>query len=61
MFLSEDDCAYMAGKTLIAGLSGGADSMALCHFLAVHRAVYGWELRAAHLNHCLRGGREPPG
>ncbi len=29
--------------------------MALCHFLAVHRAVYGWELRAAHLNHCLRG------
>ena len=55
MFLSEDDCAYMAGKTLVAGLSGGADSMALCHFLAVHRAVYGWELRAAHLNHCLRG------
>lgn len=55
MFLSEDDCQYMAGKTLVVGLSGGADSMALCHFLAVHQPVYGWELRAVHLNHCLRG------
>ncbi len=55
MFLTEKDCRYMAGHCLIVGLSGGADSMSLVHFLAVNRPVYGWEVRAVHLNHCLRG------
>lgn len=55
MFLPADDCRYMAGKILVVGFSGGADSMSLVHFLAVNRARYGWDVRAAHLNHCLRG------
>jgi len=40
---------------IIVGLSGGADSVALLHFLAVQRERYGFELRAAHVNHLLRG------
>lgn len=36
-------------------LSGGADSMALCHFLASHAAQLGISVTAAHLNHGLRG------
>ena len=40
---------------IMAAISGGADSLAL--FLALHRLAgnYGFELRAAHLNHGLRG------
>lgn len=43
------------GCHLIAGLSGGADSMSLVYFLAVHGAEYGWTVEAVHINHCLRG------
>ena len=40
---------------ILAAISGGADSLAL--FLALHRLAgkHGFELRAAHLNHGLRG------
>lgn len=40
---------------VIVGLSGGADSVALLHFLNRHREKLGYELQAAHVNHLLRG------
>ena len=40
---------------VIVGLSGGADSVALLHFLNKHRECFGFELQAAHVNHLLRG------
>ena len=42
------------GDTVIAAVSGGADSVALLDFLC---SLSGWNLkiRACHLNHCLRG------
>lgn len=43
------------GSTVIIGLSGGADSVALAHFLYLRRQALGFTLAAAHLNHGLRG------
>lgn len=43
------------GDTVIAALSGGADSMALFRFLLSWREKLGIRLRAAHVNHGLRG------
>lgn len=40
-----------AGKQVVAGVSGGADSMAMLHFLWKNQI----NVTAAHLNHCLRG------
>ena len=54
-FAEKFDVSRLKGRHLIAGLSGGADSMSLVHFLASHRAQGGWTLQAVHLNHCLRG------
>lgn len=43
-------------KAIIVGLSGGADSMCLLHFLAANAKRYGVDyIVAAHLNHCIRG------
>ena len=42
------------GDTVIVALSGGADSMALFHFLFSVQNVWGLRLRAAHVNHGLR-------
>jgi len=39
------------GARIIVGVSGGADSVALLHIL--HRL--GFNITAAHLNHCIRG------
>lgn len=41
-------------RVLIA-LSGGADSMALAHFLNSEKNVLSIEIFAVHVNHCLRG------
>lgn len=46
--LSKDD-------TVIVGVSGGADSMALLHYLHTNRDVFGIQIIAAHFNHCIRG------
>ena len=43
------------GDTVIVALSGGADSMALFQFLFSVQNVWGLRLRAAHVNHGLRG------
>ncbi len=45
----------LSGKYLIIGLSGGADSISLVHFLAANRGKMGCKLLAVHLNHSLRG------
>lgn len=43
------------GAPVIVAVSGGADSMALLHILCRLRVPHGWDVRAAHVNHCLRG------
>ncbi len=43
------------GNRVTVALSGGADSVALCHFLAAHAGQLGITVAAAHLNHGLRG------
>ncbi|MCL1952051.1 MAG: tRNA lysidine(34) synthetase TilS [Oscillospiraceae bacterium] len=43
------------GDAVVAGLSGGADSVALLHWLCSLREEHGLDLCAAHLNHGLRG------
>ncbi len=42
------------GDTVAVCLSGGADSMALFHFLCSHRDYYGITVMALHINHGLR-------
>lgn len=41
--------------TVVAGVSGGADSVALLHILKRLTLVFSFNLVAAHLNHMLRG------
>lgn len=45
------------GDTVIVALSGGADSMALFHFLFLESRRLSLRLLAAHVNHGLRGAR----
>jgi len=40
---------------VVAAVSGGSDSMALLFALESIRDEYGFELCAAHVNHCIRG------
>lgn len=42
-------------KSILVGLSGGADSAALTHVLCTLAPKYGFKVYAAHVNHCLRG------
>lgn len=44
-----------SGNNVIVALSGGADSVALFHFLLTHRQQLGIRLGAAHFEHGLRG------
>lgn len=44
-----------AGQTVIAGFSGGADSMALLLFLCKNKDFYNIDVAAVHVNHLLRG------
>lgn len=43
------------GYPVVAGFSGGADSMMLVHFLLGYSSPHGIALTAAHVNHGLRG------
>lgn len=43
------------GSTVVAAVSGGSDSMAMLHILNEIKGEFGFELIAAHVNHCLRG------
>ena len=43
------------GDGIVAGVSGGPDSLCLLHVLAQLRAEYGLRLHVAHLNHGARG------
>ena len=43
------------GCTVVVGLSGGADSIALTYYLLRHEAAWNLHLVAAHVNHGLRG------
>ena len=42
-------------RTVIAALSGGADSVSMLRALLMLRGELGITFRACHLNHCLRG------
>lgn len=42
------------GERIVVGVSGGADSMALLHFLRFN-CKYKPKLTVCHINHCLRG------
>ena len=53
-FLDEHGLAE-AGSPIVAGVSGGPDSVCLLHLLARLRARLPLDLRAAHLHHGLRG------
>ncbi len=43
------------GKTVLVGVSGGADSTALLHLLALLRTTHDFSLAAVHVEHGLRG------
>lgn len=53
-FLTAELAQDLTGATLLLGLSGGADSTALLHLLAVLAPRLGFTLQAAHLDHGLR-------
>jgi tRNA(Ile)-lysidine synthase len=46
---------FAHGCHVVAGLSGGADSVAMLHYLCNHSSELGIQLTAAHVNHGLRG------
>ena len=45
----------LAGREIIVAVSGGSDSMALLHFLLSLKEEFSLTLRAAHVNHGIRG------
>ncbi len=46
---------FCMGDTVVAGVSGGADSMAMLHFLLRIKDNYSLKIIVAHVNHGLRG------
>ncbi len=46
---------FVTGMTVIVGVSGGADSTALLHWLACHAEELSIRVAAAHVNHGIRG------
>ncbi|MDR2524992.1 MAG: tRNA lysidine(34) synthetase TilS [Oscillospiraceae bacterium] len=47
--------ALLPGGCVLAGLSGGADSVALLHWLCAQRQTLGLSVQAVHVHHGLRG------
>ncbi len=46
---------FRQGDAVLAGVSGGADSVALLHILIAVAPEFSLRIGIAHLNHCLRG------
>ena len=53
--LIEDKGLIRRGETVLCGLSGGADSTALCVLLTEIGKAMGFSVAAAHVNHGIRG------
>ena len=53
-FIKENGLIKAQDRILVA-CSGGVDSIALLHFLAVHREKLAIEVAAIHVDHMLRG------
>lgn len=53
-YIHENDL-ITAGDHVLIGVSGGADSLALLHFLDHYKKKLKINVAVAHLNHCLRG------
>ena len=51
----EENALLERGSSVLVGLSGGADSVALLSILTGLAPRYGWTVRAAHFNHGIRG------
>ncbi len=49
------DLAYLSHKRICVALSGGSDSVALCHFLLANREKYSFSLSAVNCEHGIRG------
>ncbi|MDR1410026.1 MAG: tRNA lysidine(34) synthetase TilS [Oscillospiraceae bacterium] len=47
----------MPDDSVLAGVSGGADSLCMLHILTQLREKLGFTLTASHVNHCLRGAQ----
>ena len=45
----------LPNATIVVGVSGGADSVALLHLLCALREEKNWQLQAVHVHHGLRG------
>ncbi len=43
------------GDIVVAGISGGADSVCLLHVLSSLKEVIGYDIHAVHVNHMIRG------
>ena len=53
-YIEENELLH-EGDSVLVGLSGGADSVALLTMLARLAPGRGWTVRAAHFNHGIRG------
>ena len=51
----EENALLERGASVLVGLSGGADSVALLSILKRLAPRYDWDVRAAHFNHGIRG------
>lgn len=49
------DYSMLSCRSLLVGLSGGADSVALLYLLKKEAVKRGFSLFALHVNHCIRG------
>ena len=50
----EEQKLIKKGDTIVVGVSGGADSMMLLHFLKNHQDFYKLQLKVAHVHHGIR-------
>jgi tRNA(Ile)-lysidine synthetase-like protein len=53
-FIKQNDL-IIEGDSVLVGVSGGPDSLALLHYLIEHKKTYNIEVSAAHVDHMLRG------